>query len=259
MIFGKTKIFAGCSILGIGALNFFGPKRTGELAVAVSVPTAIVVIILGLFTVPHLGEAWHNVRPLTGGFWQNWNGFVGIVLAVSGVEAIANATSVMKLDPGSSEGHPSVKKTSTPAILLVVLEVSILTAFLGLGMHALGGLQIDNGDVNAPGHPGVRDYMLRYMAEIFVGGQFGPSFGQVAGWIVTGVFGFLLLSAVNCTGFQSPGSEGNLPCQRLRPNKPKPKVPSHGLNFRKASGLRSFAPCGAPVERSTLRWKSRRI
>jgi amino acid transporter len=72
-----------------------------------------------------------------------------------------------------------------------------LTAFLGLGMHALGGLQIDNGDVNAPGHPGVRDYMLRYMAEIFVGGQFGPSFGQVAGWIVTGVFGFLLLSAVN--------------------------------------------------------------
>ncbi len=60
-------------------------------------------------------------------------------------------------------------------------------------MHALGGLQIDHGDVNAPGHPGVRDYM----AEIFVGGQFGPIFGQVAGWIVTGVFGFLLLSAVN--------------------------------------------------------------
>jgi nucleotide-binding universal stress UspA family protein len=147
--------------------------------------------------VPHLGEAWHNVRPLTGGFWQNWNGFVGIVLAVSGVEAIANATSVMKLDPGSSDEYPSVKKTSTPAILLVVLEVSILTAFLGLGMHALGGLQIDNGDVNAPGHPGVRDYMLRYMAEIFISGQLGPSFGQVAGWIVTGVFGFLLLSAVN--------------------------------------------------------------
>jgi Amino acid permease len=66
-----------------------------------------------------------------------------------------------------------------------------------LGMHALAGLQIENGDVNAPGHPGVRDYMLRYMTEIFVGGQFGPSFGQVAGWIVTGVFGFLLLSAVN--------------------------------------------------------------
>jgi amino acid transporter len=124
------EIFAGCSILGIGALNFFGPKRTGELAVAVSVPTAIVVLILGLFTVPHLGEAWHNVRPLTGAFGQNWNGFVGIVLAVSGVEAIANATSVMKLDPGSSDENPSVKKTSTPAIFLVVLEACETTCFV---------------------------------------------------------------------------------------------------------------------------------
>ena len=191
------EIFAGIAILGIGALNFFGPKRTGELAVAVSVPTVITVVALTFFSLPHLGEAWHNLKPLSGGFWHNWSGYVGIVLAVSGVEAIANATGVMKLDPGSSEERPSVTKTSTPAILSVVLEVSILTALLGLGMHALGGLQIDHGDVNAPGHPGVRDYMLRYMAEIFVGGQFGPIFGQVAGWIVTSVFGFLLLSAVN--------------------------------------------------------------
>jgi amino acid transporter len=191
------EMFAGAAILGIGALNFFGPKRTGGLAVAVCVPTVITVVVLALFSFTHLGEAWHNVKPLSGGFWHNWSGFVGIVLAVSGVEAIANATSVMKLDPGSSEERPSVRKTSTPAILSVVIEVSIFTALLGLGMHALGGLQINHGDVDAPGHPGVRDYMLRYMAEMFVGGQFGPIFGRVAGWIVTGVFGFLLLSAVN--------------------------------------------------------------
>jgi len=191
------EFFAGAAILGIGALNFFGPKHTGELAVAISVPTVLTVVVLAFFSLPHLGEAWHNVKPLSGGFWHNWSGFVGIVLAVSGVEAIANATGVMKLDRGSTEERPSVKETSTPAILWVVVEVSIFTALLGLGMHALGGLQIDHGDVNAPGHPGVRDYMLRYMAEIFVGGQLGSIFGQVAGWIVTGVFGFLLLSAVN--------------------------------------------------------------
>jgi len=191
------EIFAGAAIFGIGALNFFGPKRTGELAVAVSIPTVLTVVALVCFSIPHLGEAWRNVKAPTGGFWPNWSGFVGIVLAVSGVEAIANATGVMKLDPGCPEDHPSVKKTSTPAILSVLLEVSIFTALLGLGMHALGGLRIDHGEVNAPGHPGVRDYMLRYMAEIFVGGQVGPFFGQVAGWIVTGVFGFLLLSAVN--------------------------------------------------------------
>ncbi len=191
------EIFAGVAIIGIGTLNYFGPKSTGGLAVAVSVPTVLIVVGLTLFSLPHFGEAWRNVKPLSGGFWHSWSGFVGIVLAVSGVEAIANATGVMKLDRGSTEERPSVKETSTPAILSVVLEVSIFTVLLGLGMNALGGLQIDHGDVNAPGHPGVRDYMLRYMAEAFVGGQAGPIFGQIAAWVVTGVFGFLLLSAVN--------------------------------------------------------------
>ena len=194
---GHPELFAGAAILGIGALNYFGPKHTGGLAFLVSVPTAIVVVILGLFTIPHLGEAMHNLKPLAGGFFANWNGFVGIVLALSGVEAIANATSVMKLDPGSTDDHPTVSKTSTPAILWVMAEVCLFTALLGLGMHALNGLQIHNGDVDAPGNPGVRDYMLRYMAEVFFAGPLGSLAGQIAGWIVSGVFGFLLLSAVN--------------------------------------------------------------
>jgi amino acid transporter len=193
----NPEIFAGAAILGIGALNYFGPKHTGGLAVAVSVPTAIVVVGLGLFCLPHLGEAWHNLKPLSGGFLENWKGFVGIVLALSGVEAIANATNVMKLDPGSTDENPSVSKTSTPAIAIVMLEVCVLTALLGLGMLALQGLQIQDGDVNAPGNPGVRDYMLRYMAHVFVGGAFGSIAGQIAAWIVTGVIAFLLLSAVN--------------------------------------------------------------
>jgi amino acid transporter len=191
------ELFAGAAILAIGALNYFGPKHTGGLAFLVSVPTAIVVLALGLFCIPHLGQAVHNLKPLPGGFLANWNGFVGIVLALSGVEAIANATSVMKLDPGSTDDHPTVSKTSTPAIIWVMTEVCLFTALLGLGMHALSGLQIHGDDVNAPGSPGVRDYMLRYMATVFVGGPLGSVAGQVAGWIVSAVFGFLLLSAVN--------------------------------------------------------------
>ena len=191
------ELFAGAAILGIGALNYFGPKHTGGLAFLVSVPTAIVVVTLGLFALPHLGQAFHNLKPLSGGFLANWNGFVGIVLALSGVEAIANATSVMKLDPGSTDENPTVSKTSTPAILWVMAEVCIFTALLGLAMVALNGLQIHEGDVDAPGSPGVRDYMLRYMAEVFVGTPLGSLAGQIAGWVVSGVFGFLLLSAVN--------------------------------------------------------------
>src|SRR5438876_1097003 len=189
--------FAAAAILIIGLLNLLGPKHTGGLAFLISVPTAIVVITLGLFSLPHLGTAFGHLQPLHGSFWQNWNGFVGIVLALSGVEAIANATGVMRLDPGSDDAHPSVRKTSTPAILWVMIEVCIFTALLGLAMHALGGLTIANGDVNAPGAKGVRDYMLRYMGENFVGGALGPALGHAFGFIVSIVFGLLLLSAVN--------------------------------------------------------------
>jgi nucleotide-binding universal stress UspA family protein len=78
-----------------------------------------------------------------------------------------------------------------------MLEVCIFTALLGLAMHALGGLQTANGDVNAPGAEGVRDYMLRYMGQVFVGGTLGPALGHAFGFIVSIVFTLLLLSAVN--------------------------------------------------------------
>src|SRR5438477_9662146 len=189
--------FAAVAILLIGLLNLLGPKQTGGLAFLVAIPTAVVVITLALVSLPHLGQAFAHVQPLHGTFAQNWAGFVGIVLALSGVEAIANATGVMKLDPGSTDEHPSVVKTSTPAILVVMIEVCVFTALLGLAMHALNGLQIINGDVNAPGAEGVRDYMLRYMGQVFVGGALGPAFGHAFGFVVSIVFAMLLLSAVN--------------------------------------------------------------
>jgi amino acid transporter/nucleotide-binding universal stress UspA family protein len=185
--------FAALSILIIGVLNLLGPRHTGGLAFLISVPTVLIVIALGAFSIPHLGGAWQNLQPLHGSFGKNWAAFVGIVLALSGVEAIANATGVMKLNPGSTETNPCVTKTSTPAIVIVLIEVCVFTALLGLAMHALPGLTIANGDVNAPGAEGVRDYMLRYMGQVFVGGGLGHAFG----FLISIVFGLLLLSAVN--------------------------------------------------------------
>lgn len=194
----RPELFAAGAILLIGGLNYFGPRHTGGLAFLVSLPTVAVVVLIALFSLPYLPTAAHHVQPLQGGFLQNWNGFVSIVLALSGVEAIAGATGVMKLDPGSTEERPRVTKTSTPALLWVALEVCFFTAFLAFAMHALPGLErTTEGEVNAPGAEGVRDYMLRYMAQVFVGNSLGITMGQVAAWTVSAVFGFLLLSAVN--------------------------------------------------------------
>src|SRR5207237_8360587 len=60
--------FAAAAILVIGLLTLLGPKHTGGLAFLISVPTAIVVVVLGLFSLPHMGEAIGHLQPLHGGF-----------------------------------------------------------------------------------------------------------------------------------------------------------------------------------------------
>lgn len=206
------EYFAAVAIIIIGFLNILGPRHTGGLAFLISVPTAAVVLILAVFSIPHLPYAVHHLDPLSGGFLKNWKGFVGVVLALSGVEAVANSTGVMRLNKGCGDSNPNVSKTSTPAILWVMLEVCIFTALLSLAMHALPNLVVDPidplhpediPDVHAtaagalPAATGVRDYILRYMGQVFVGGSFGHAAGVVMGWVVSIVFGMLLLSAVN--------------------------------------------------------------
>jgi amino acid transporter len=193
----KPAYCAGAAIVIIGFLNFFGPRKTAFLAILISIPTALIVLLISIFALPHIGAAVAHLQPLHGSFGHSWISFVGMVLALSGIEAVANTTGIMKLDPGSSLENPVVKKTSTKAIFVVLLEVVFFTAFLGLLMLALKGLTIVHGDVNAPGAEGVRDYMLRYMGEIFVGNILGTHWGILAGCIISIAFALLLLSAVN--------------------------------------------------------------
>src|ERR1700677_908733 len=117
--------WAGAAILMIGGINVFGPKHSSGLAFLISVPTAIVVVLLGAFCLPHIGEAFHNIQAMTGGFGHNWVGFVSVVLALSGVEAIANSTGVMKLNPGSTDDKPCVSKTANKALVIVMIEVCL--------------------------------------------------------------------------------------------------------------------------------------
>src|SRR6266446_3384213 len=122
-------------LLFLGFINWFGPKHSGSLAVALAAPTVIVVVALIAVSAPHLTT--HFLEPRHESLRALWVQFVGVILALSGVEAIANLTGVMKLDPDATPSRPKVTRTATQAILPVAVEVVFGTALLGWAMLSL--------------------------------------------------------------------------------------------------------------------------
>src|ERR1700719_547294 len=125
-------------LLFLGFINWFGPKHSGSLAIALAVPTVVVVVALIAVSVPHLTT--HFLEPRHESLSTLWVQFVGVILALSGVEAIANLTGVMKLDPGSTPDRPRVALQSLRAITPVAIEVVVGTALLGWAMLSLPGV-----------------------------------------------------------------------------------------------------------------------
>src|SRR6266513_2780629 len=95
-------------LLIMGLINYFGPKHSGSLAVALALPTAVVVIVLIALSAPHLTT--HFLEPRHSSVATVSVQFVGVILALSGAESIANLTGVMKLDPVSTMEHPRVPR-----------------------------------------------------------------------------------------------------------------------------------------------------
>jgi len=164
--FPNPALWAIFSILVIGAINWVGPTKGGSIACVIGVAASIAAGILFLSTLPSLPYVQLSLPK--GGWGANWSVFVGIVLALSGVEAVANMTGIM-VEP--------VGKTSKRTIWPVLLEVSILTFLLGVAMNAIPGLTNHTED------------MLRALGNHYI----GPWYGQ----LISIIFGFLLLSAVN--------------------------------------------------------------
>ena len=187
-------------LLVMGLINYLGPKHSGSFAVALALPTAVVVVLLIVIGAPHLTTRF--LEPPHQSLTTVWVQFVGVILALSGAESIANLTGVMKLDPGSTMEHPSVARESLKAILPVAIEVVVGTALLGWAMLSLPSVLgktlhlTDKGTIAAVLGQRSED-MLRFIGEQFATATFSPAVGQVFGWIVGIVFCLLLLSAAN--------------------------------------------------------------
>jgi amino acid transporter/nucleotide-binding universal stress UspA family protein len=208
------------AIVLIGFLNYFGLRKMGVLALIVAMATFLLTLVITAFSVPHLAAGWHRIMThgqITGHFTDKWFAFVNVVLALSGVEAVANMTGVMV--------RP-VKQTARKTILPVLVEVVVLNLVLAIGMCALSPNpakpaekfttpavilhhqvhefmhnhpdwkshpqmigQVKRMDRNYNRENEIQNEVLRVMASDFVGRPFG--------WICGIVFGLLLISAVN--------------------------------------------------------------
>ena len=187
-------------LLIMGLINYFGPKHSGSFAVALALPTAVIVILLIALSAPHFTT--HFLEPRHQSLGMVWVQFVGVILALSGAESIANLTGVMKLDPGSTMERPSVARESLKAITPVAVEVVIGTALLGWAMLSLPSvlgktLHLTNRDEISSVLWQRSGDMLRFIGEQFATATFSAGVGQLFGWIVGIVFFFLLLSAAN--------------------------------------------------------------
>jgi amino acid transporter len=168
---GLWAIFA---IAAIGMFNLMGPKHTGGFAIFAAIGMVGITLLISISACfssnmhwselpSHLGNQWHHPGEL-------WVAFVSIVLALSGVEAIANLTGVME---------KPVPKTARKAIWVVALEVAIFNILLAIFMLNIFPLDREQ-------H--VND-MLAYLSLQYVG-----KWGE---WAVRIVGGLLLLSAGN--------------------------------------------------------------
>ena len=171
-----AKKWAITAIFVIGAINFLGPKHTGAIAVWLAAPTVVVVMILIGGGAPHITQL--HPQPPSGSIIGNWTAFVGMILALSGVEVAASSTGVLKLDQGATLEKPSVFITARRAVWAVMVDVVIGTALLCVLAMCLPDAAKEH-----------QNDMLRYMGEVFI----GPHFANLVGW----VFGVLLISAVN--------------------------------------------------------------
>lgn len=181
------------AILLVGGINYFGPKHSGSFALFLAVPMVLVVVLI--MVLPLLGTQGYTTAyllPPEKHFSANWLAFTSMILALSGVEAVANLTGVLRLDPGSTVELPQVRKTASRAIWVVAIEVVIGTMVLGWAM-----LSIPNTARNEKMLHDRWEDMLSVLATWYGSDVFGAFGGKILGLATGVVVGLLLLSAVN--------------------------------------------------------------
>ena len=166
----SAPIWAVVSIALLGIVHYFGPRKAGVLALWIAGGAFVAYLIVAAFSFRGFGCARLEIPHVPLG--EHWTSFVHIVLALSGVEAVANMTGIMVAP---------VAKTSRKTIWPIAVEVVLLNLVFAVAMNGLP-MPVEELKLH-------QDDMVRVIAEHYVGSGFAAVSGVV--------FALLLLSAAS--------------------------------------------------------------
>ena len=112
----------------------------GLLAIVIALLSAAFYLVLGLISLPHIQHA--VVEQPAGTIMSQWTNFTHVILALSGVEAIANMTGVMAEPVG---------KNSRKAIFVVLAEFGNERAAGVIDGSEAGSVTVDGSNILAGG------------------------------------------------------------------------------------------------------------
>ncbi len=193
------------TIVVIGVINWLGARWAGRFALVIAIAAVGVSAVIGAMCLPMLPAGVKSMTFNVDGVTrvgERWESLVRIILALSGVEAVANMTGLMK---------KPVARTAKRTIWPVLIEVVLLNMVFGVALNAMPGSL----DTTTPDYVAYeirqdiepedvprdvrqyRDTAVKMLATHTAGEMFGSHAGQTIGVVAGIVFGLLLLSAVN--------------------------------------------------------------
>jgi amino acid transporter len=115
-------------------INWFGARSAGEFAKWIAVASLGLSAVVAVMVLPWVPKGFEVARMDSDPWLTRWIHFTGIILALSGVEAVANMTGIMK-EP--------VTKTSKKTIWPVLAEVATLNLVFIIAIVGLLGFSAD--------------------------------------------------------------------------------------------------------------------
>jgi amino acid transporter/nucleotide-binding universal stress UspA family protein len=235
--FGMARELAPwLSVLAIallGLLNYVGSRRAGAFALLVAFSAIVITAVLASLTIRHVPAGWRTITPPTGGPWNMWLTFVAVVLALSGVESIANMTGIM-VKPVKRTSRLSIWPVVSEVILLNLILVLVVVSIPNLGELGIDGIIADKTpEAITEYEHSLKDQVLYVVAKQYVGNTFAA--------VASIIFGLLLLSATNTAIVAMISIQYAMSRDRELPE------PFSRLNNYGVPGYCLIAACGLPV------------